>query len=149
MYRLNSPFANLIYFPESFFVPILNANKIESTFLQSLFIIIYLFWMVLSLCCYTGFFSSCFFLVLSSCSAQTSHCCGSFCCREQALSTWALVIAAYGLNRCGSWGLERMLSNQQQQHMGWFASWHVGSSQIRNGTHVACIGTEPPGESLE
>ena len=43
------------------------------------------------------------------CSEQASPCGGFSCCGAQALGTWASVVAACGLNSCGSWALERGL----------------------------------------
>ena len=64
--------------------------------------------------------------LLPSCNVQASHCRGFACCRAQALKIMSF-------SSCGSWA-------QQLQHMGLVALWHVGSSQIRDWTHVPCIG---------
>ena len=42
------------------------------------------------------------------------------------------------VNSWGSWTLQHRLSNWW--HTGLVALWHVGSSQIRDQTHVSCIG---------
>jgi len=57
------------------------------------------------------------------CRVWASHCGGFPCCREQAVGTWAAVIAALGLT-------------------GIVVPRHVGSSRIRNQTHVPCIGRQ-------
>ena len=41
------------------------------------------------------------------CSGQASPCGGFSCCGAQAPGMWASVVAACGLNSCGSWALER------------------------------------------
>ena len=45
------------------------------------------------------------------CSARASHCGGFSCCRAQPLGVQASVAVACGLSSCGSWALERRLSN--------------------------------------
>ena len=68
---------------------------------------------------------------------------------------WALVVEAHrfsscgsGFSTCGSQALEHRFNSYGS--CGLVASWHVGSSQIRDQTHVSCIGrfftTEPPGK---
>ena len=52
---------------------------------------------------------------------------------------WASQVALYGLNSCGSHALEQRLSSVAH---GPVALWHVGSSQIRDRTHVSCIGRQ-------
>ena len=79
---------------------------------------IYLFLAVLGLHC-----RSSFPLVMatggySSWGVQASHCCGFFCCGPQTLGAQASVAMTLGL------------------------SWSEGSSQIRNRTHVFCIGRQ-------
>ena len=56
--------------------------------LNNIFMPLFLFLAVLSLCCCTWAFSSCGELgLLSSCGAQASHCSDFFCCGAQALGT--------------------------------------------------------------
>ena len=95
------------------------------------------------------------------CSARASHCGGFSCCGARALGAWASVDAARGLSSCSTWaprarGLQqlwrvgsvvvarglRSCGSQAQQlwHTGLDAPQHVGSSQIRAGTRVPCIG---------
>ena len=63
---------------------------------------------------------------LSSCSAWASQFRGFSCCRAQALGTWAIAVAARGLNICGSQALEHRLSGcgvwalVAPQHVGTF-----------------------------
>ena len=40
------------------------------------------------------------------CGAQASHCGGFSCCGARALGMRASVVAAHGLNSCGTWALE-------------------------------------------
>ena len=45
------------------------------------------------------------------CGARASHCSGFSCYGAQAPGAWASVVAAHGLNSCGSRDLERRLSS--------------------------------------
>ena len=65
-------------------------------------------------------------------SAQASPCSGFSCCRAQALSVLASVVAARGLSSCGSWALERRLS-----------SCGAGASLIRGTWDLPGPGLEP------
>ena len=47
----------------------------------------------------------------SSCGVWSSHCGGFSCCGARALGARALVVVALRLSSCGSWALERRLSN--------------------------------------
>ena len=80
---------------------------------------------VLCLRCYTGSFSSCGKqeLLLSSCRAPASP-----CCRAWPLGMRVLVAVALELSKLWCLGLA--------------ASWHVESSQIKDWTHVSCIGRQ-------
>ena len=68
--------------------------------------------------------------LLSGCGAWASHCSGLSYCRAQTPGTWASVAAAPGARAQAQW----------LWIMGSVAPWHVGSSQIRDQTHVSCIG---------
>ena len=56
---------------------------------------------VVGLCCCTQAFSSCGKEVLSC--GRWDYCSGFSCCRAQALSMWASVVAVCGLSSCGTW----------------------------------------------
>ena len=88
--------------------------------------------------------------VLSTCSAQSSHCGDVSCFRAQALGTWASVTVGYRLSCCNFLALWHPgFSNCSSQapeledfhwwHMGLVAPRHVKSSQTRDQTHVPCI----------
>ena len=53
---------------------------------------------------------------------------------------WALVVEVHGFSSCGSQALEHRFNSYGS--WGLVASWHVGSSQIRDQTHVSCIGRQ-------
>ena len=81
------------------------------------------------------------------CIARASHCSGFSCCRAQALSTQASVVAAHGLRNCGSraqqlWLAGSVVQAQQLWHMVLVALWHVGSSWTRDRTRVPCVGRQ-------
>ena len=80
-----------------------------------------------------------------------SRCSGFSCCGAQALGH-ADFLRAHGLSSCRSLALEHRLNNW---YMGLDALRHVGSSWIRDGNRVSCIGrqfcfffltTKPPGK---
>ena len=59
------------------------------------------------------------------------------CCKAQAPSAWALVVATSRLSSCSSWALELGLSSWND----WVTPLRlVGSSQTRDTTRVPCIG---------
>ena len=63
----------------------------------------------------------------SSCGVQAPHCSGFSCRGARALGAQASVVAAPGLQSTGPKG----------QHIGLVAPQHVGSSRLRDGTHVS------------
>ena len=67
----------------------------------------------------------------SSCDMPASHCGGFSCCGSRVL----------GLSSCGPWTLERRPSSCDAC-LGFVAPRHVGSSQIRDGTCLSCIGRQ-------
>ena len=69
--------------------------------------------------------------LLSSCSLWVSHCSGFYCCGAQTLGHKASVVAAPGLESTGLIVVAHGLS----------CSKYVGSSWIRDQTHVSCIST--------
>ena len=70
------------------------------------------------------------------CGVWASRCGGFSCCRARTLGAWASVAAAPGPRA----------QAQKLWHTGLVGPQHVGSSQIRDGTCVSCIGKEPPGK---
>lgn len=65
--------------------------------------------------------------------------CGLSCCRTQALSTLASVVAVHELSSCGS------SAPEHRPRIGCTGLiWHVGSSHIRDQTCVSCIGRWTP-----
>ena len=76
-----------------------------------------LFLVVLSLCCYAQAFSSCSKQgLLSSCSAQASHCSSFSCCGARALGKRASVIVAHKLGSCSSRTLEYVVGSVVVEH---------------------------------
>jgi len=74
------------------------SGQFHLTFFFFLILLSYLCFAVLGLCCYGRTFSSCGEQgPLVSCGAWASHCRGYFCCRAQALSTWASAVVAHRL----------------------------------------------------
>ena len=87
------------------------------------------FWVELGFCCCPDF--SCSKQEpLSSCGVRASHV-GGFSWG------WAWALGCAGFSSCGSWALDHRLSNWCTRLV---ASWHVGSSQTRDQTHVSCFG---------
>ena len=77
-----------------------------------------------------GLFSSCRqWGLLSSCGVWASHCGGFSCCRVQVLGCVAQQLQF----------LSFRAQAQQLWHTGLVAPQHVGSSWIRDGTHISCI----------
>ena len=73
--------------------------------IHSLFLAFFFFLAALGLCCCTWAFSSCgkrglLFIVVHGLLIMVA------CCRARALGTQASVVAAHGLNGCGTWALE-------------------------------------------
>ena len=100
------------------------------------FVSIYLILVVLGLCyCERAFSSWGERGLLSSCGARAFHCCGFFVAERGGLS-------ARGLHSCSSWELKYRLRAVcvPLRCMGLAAPWHVGSSWIRDWTHVSCTG---------
>ena len=83
---------------------------------------IFVFLVVVGLCCWMRAFSSCDVW-------WASHCGGFSCCKAQALGTRASVVAVHELSSCGSQTLEHWLSRVQH----WLScSWACSSSQTRD-----------------
>ena len=97
-----------------------------SHFLKKLYIFNYLFLAVLGLHCCLGFS-----LVVVS-GGISSLQCGFSCCRAWTLGCMGSVGAAPGLYS----------TSKQLWCAGLVALWQVGSSQIRDGNHVSCIGCQ-------
>ena len=84
-------------------------------------------------CCVWAFWSCREGGLLSSCSAQASHCSGFFCYGAQALCAWPAVAAACGFSSCSA----RLWSRGSAAwHVGLVAPQHVESSQTRDQTLV-------------
>ena len=91
---------------------------------------------MLGLHCCSWAFSSCGEQgLLSSFGARASHCSGFSCCRAQALGH-------RDFSSCGPWVLERGLGSYGTWAL--LASWHVGSSRIRDQTCVLCTDRQIP-----
>ena len=77
--------------------------------------------------------------LFSSCSARASHCSDFYCCR-------AWVLGHTGFSSHGTWAQQlglpgsRARNTQYLWGMGLVAPQYVGSSWIRDWTHVSCIG---------
>ena len=72
-------------------------------------------------------------------SVRASHCSGFSCWGAQALEH-------SGFSSCNTWAQElQFLGSRAQAQQLWcpglIAPWHVGSSQIKDGIRVSCIGT--------
>ena len=81
--------------------------------------------------------------LLSRCGARASPCAGFPCCGARALGQGlpSLRSGSTGLRGCSSPALEPRLSGCGAQQ-GFAALRHIGSSWIRDGTHIACIGRQ-------
>ena len=101
----------------------------EIDFLLLLFYFIYLFLVVLGLCCCVGFPQIVVSGADSSCDVQASRCDGFSCCRTKLLGTWSSVVAAPGLYSTGIIVGVHGLSCFPV----------LGSSRTRDQTRVSCV----------